>query len=198
MNPKSPRMPPIDRAEHEQLLHAAATAGDARAWQALYDNSYDRLARYVFWRLGGRRSLAEEVIQETWLSAVRLVDRFDPARGSFLQWLRGIAANVVRNCVRHEARRASVSGVGDVADESNGDTAERITLALAELPEHYEQILIAKYVDGESVAAIAAARGQTTKAIESLLTRAREAFRIAYGRTSQQDAPSIRTPTGDA
>lgn len=38
----------------------------------------------------------------------------------------------------------------------------------------------AKYVDAQSVNDIAAERGQSPKAIESLLTRAREAFRAAY------------------
>ncbi len=41
-------------------------------------------------------------------------------------------------------------------------------------------MLRAKYLDGLSVAEIAAARGETTKAIESLLSRARQAFRKAY------------------
>ena len=42
-------------------------------------------------------------------------------------------------------------------------------------------MLRAKYLDGRSVADIAAAGGETPKAVESLLTRARQAFRDAYG-----------------
>jgi RNA polymerase sigma-70 factor, ECF subfamily len=60
------------------------------------------------------------------------------------------------------------------------EQAEQVALALSRLPEHYETVLRAKYLDGLSVAAIAAERGESVKAVESLLTRAREAFRAAY------------------
>jgi RNA polymerase sigma-70 factor (ECF subfamily) len=60
------------------------------------------------------------------------------------------------------------------------ERAERIAAALADLPEHYEAVLRAKYLEGASVAQIAEASGQTSKAVESLLTRARQAFREKY------------------
>ena len=53
--------------------------------------------------------------------------------------------------------------------------------ARAELPERYEAVLRMKYLERMSVADMAAARGETEKAVESLLSRAREAFREAYG-----------------
>jgi RNA polymerase sigma-70 factor (ECF subfamily) len=60
--------------------------------------------------------------------------------------------------------------------------AERVAEALAGLPDRYEQVLRAKYLDRLTVDQIAAGWGETPKAIESLLTRARQAFREAYGR----------------
>ena len=47
----------------------------------------------------------------------------------------------------------------------------RVARALAALPERYEAVLRAKYLDGQSVADIATAGGETPKAVESLLTR---------------------------
>ena len=44
----------------------------------------------------------------------------------------------------------------------------------------YEAVLRAKYLDRQTVEEIAAARGETMKAVESLLSRARQAFREAY------------------
>jgi len=41
-------------------------------------------------------------------------------------------------------------------------------------------VLRAKYLEGLSVAEIASARGETPKAVESLLSRARQAFRKVY------------------
>lgn len=197
-------MSPPDRLSREQLLHAAAMAGDERAWQALYDGAFDGVYRYVEWRFAGRRSAVDEVVQETWLTAVRLLDRFEPRRGSFLQWLRGIASNALRNHFRRdalrrkafrpldEAQHAGAGGNGAARGQDiQADQSERIAAALAALPEHYEEVLRAKYVDAMSVNDIATQRGQSPKAVESLLTRAREAFRAAYERpeTSAERQP---------
>ena len=62
------------------------------------------------------------------------------------------------------------------------DQAERVAQTLTELPERYEAVLRAKYLDQQSVADIAAAWSETPKSIESLLTRARQAFRGAFGK----------------
>jgi RNA polymerase sigma-70 factor (ECF subfamily) len=58
--------------------------------------------------------------------------------------------------------------------------AERVATALAELPGHYESLLRSKYLDQMTVSQIAEARGESEKAVESLLARARQAFREAY------------------
>src|SRR5579884_2314124 len=93
-------MPPSDRTSYEQALRRAVLAGDETAWQALYDATFDRLFAYVAWRCGGLRDGAEEIVQETWLIAVRRIRDFDPGQASFLSWLRGIAANQLRNRFR--------------------------------------------------------------------------------------------------
>jgi RNA polymerase sigma-70 factor (ECF subfamily) len=178
-------MEPADRLEIERARRAAVLAGDARAWQAWYDESYTDLYAYALWRSGGLRDRADEVVQDTWLTAVGRLGSFEPDLGSFAGWLRGIAANVLRGLLRRERRRpARPAGEGqappaDAALERR-EQAERVARALAGLPAHYEEVLRAKYLEGWSVARIAAARGETDKAVESLLTRARQAFREAF------------------
>ena len=166
----------------------AILGGDAVAWRAWYDEHYDRLAAYARWRCGGLPDLAEEVIQETWLTAVRRLRTFDPARGPFFAWLCGIAGNAARNAVRaHRRRRRRSRPLADTPDQPAGgsdpaavEKAGRVAAALASLTDRYEAVLRAKYLDGRTVDDIAAARGDTPKAVESLLTRARQAFRAAY------------------
>lgn len=179
----------VDRVQRERLLRTAVLAGDEQAWRSWYDESYQPLYAYVHWRSGGLEDLAEEVVQETWLVAVRRVRQFDPHQGSFLAWLRGIAANVLRSRLRARPaewrRRESLQGglASDVPVEAElvrRERAERIAAALADLPEHYETVLRAKYVDGATVAQVAEAAGRTPKAVESLLARARQAFRQRY------------------
>lgn len=171
-----------ERVWRERGLHAAVLAGDERAWRTWYDESFAALDAYVAWRCGGLRDLADDVLQETWLTAVRRVKSFDPGRGAFVAWLCGIAANVVRNQLRRRIAHGTAPLNGELqARPADFAQRERVAAALAALPEHYERVLRSKYLDRYGVAEIAVEWGETPKAIESLLTRARAAFRQAYG-----------------
>lgn len=170
-------MSEADRHWRDRGLHEAVLAGNERAWQTWYDESYASLERYVVWRCGGLRDLADDVIQETWLTAVRRVRDFDSDRATFGAWLRGIAVNVIRNALR---RSRSLTELREIPAKPQAAQI-KVAEALAELPEHYERVLRMKYLDGRTVDEIAAEWGETPKAIESLLTRARAAFRAAYG-----------------
>jgi RNA polymerase sigma-70 factor, ECF subfamily len=182
-------MNPLDRAQRESLLRAAVLAGNEDAWQTWYDETYDDLYRYVHWRCAGRRDWADEIVQETWLVAVRSVRRFDPNKAAFLAWMRGVAANVLRNDLRRRRRSPKFQQPADgqmnetcktglPADDRQRE--EQVAAALDALAEREEAVLRAKYLEGLSVAEIASARGETPKAVESLLTRARQAFRRVY------------------
>lgn len=173
----------------EWALRQAVLAGDERAWQALYDAAFEPLHAYIAWRCGGRADWADDLVQETWMIAVRRLANFDPEKGPFLQWLRGIAANLLRN---HFRMRRPATGQ-ELPDRPAGvdsgltqpDQAERVGAVLAELPVPYEDVLRAKYLDQRSVADIAAEFGQSIKAVESLLTRARQAFRAAFSKAEE-------------
>lgn len=180
-------MSPDERVCRERLVLSAVLAGDEQAWRAWYDESFLGLYSYVFWRAGGRRDFAEEIVQETWLTAVKRIHAFLPEQGSFAQWLCGIAANLVRNQLRQDQRRARRTVVGngymspgrDASREVEQTRAEDIAAALCNLPERYERVLRAKYLDEQSVAQISDEWNETPKAIESLLSRARQALRDA-------------------
>ncbi len=181
-------MHPSESVWRERGLRSAVLAGDERAWETWYEESYPALRAYIAWRCAGLRDLADEAVQETWLTALRRIRAFDPGRGSFAGWLRGIAANILRNQLRQQTRRVRHVGPlnGEMAAPGTADAlesrerAEAIARTLAGLPAHYEAVLRGKYLDQQSVAQIAENWQETPKAIESLLTRAREAFRAAY------------------
>jgi RNA polymerase sigma-70 factor, ECF subfamily len=168
------------------MLRWAVLAGDENAWRVWCLEVFDELDRFVIWRCGGRRNEADEIVQETWLTAVRQIRSFRPQQGSFLAWLRGIAANVRRNQLRSiqrlSQRESTTNGsyYDAVRTEPTADDQERneqIAAALDGLLERQESVLRAKYFDGLSVDDIAAAWNESPKAIESLLSRARDAFR---------------------
>ena len=142
-----------ERVGRERGLRAAVLAGDDRAWQSWYDESFVALDAYVLWRCGGVRDWADDVVQETWLTAVRRVGKFDPERGSFAAWLCGIAANVLRNQLRKRRSTPSLNGklLAKTNDQIQRERGERVASALASLPEHYERVLRAKYLDQRTV-----------------------------------------------
>jgi len=171
----------------ERGLRDAVLAGDEAAWQALYDSCFDRLHAHVYYRVRRDRHRADEVVQECWLVAVRRIRRFDPDRGSFEQWLRGIADNVLRNAWRRWQRRDQTEVRMDprAACRPRGDAlaaTEQVALAMSGLPARYQAVLRAKYEEELPVAEIATRWAETPKAVESLLSRARAAFREAYTR----------------
>jgi RNA polymerase sigma-70 factor, ECF subfamily len=181
--------------QEERLLRDAVLAGDAAAWRALYDRAFLPLYTWVWFRTGRDADRAMEVVQESWLVAVRRIRHFDPDRGTFNAWMRGIAAKVLLSRRRKWRRRAHYETdfealepmLADPADTGRQTAvAELVAVAMAALPDHYRDVLHAKYGLGRSLAEIAADLGQSDKAVESLLTRARNAFRTACSRLEEE------------
>jgi RNA polymerase sigma-70 factor (ECF subfamily) len=170
----------------ERALRDAVLAGDAAVWGRWLGEAFAPVGDYVRWRCGGLADLADDVVQDTWVVAARRLGSFDPTRARFAAWVCGIAANVVRNHLRARTRyRQRTRPLTDTPEPAtsapDADRAERVAVALARLSDRHERVLRAKYLDRRSVAGIAADWGETEKAVESLLTRARQAFREAYG-----------------
>src|SRR5262245_58694242 len=114
-----------ERILRERELRQAVLGGDEAAWRRWYDESCPELFRFALWRCGNLRDHAEEVLQETWLTAVRRLPAFDPAAGSFAGWLRGIAANVLRNRFRAERRSRPPPAGAATNGEVDGDLLRR-------------------------------------------------------------------------
>lgn len=168
----------------EQALREAVLAGSETAWRALYDEHFDALYAFVWHRAGRNAHRTDEAVQETWLAAVRRIAAFDPARGNFDAWLKGIAANVLKNHRRRWQRdnHSQTLSIDPPAPETEepSDAGQRMALALTALPLQYQAVLRAKYEERLGVIEISHRWGSTAKAIESMLSRARQALRKAY------------------
>jgi RNA polymerase sigma-70 factor (ECF subfamily) len=184
------------RIRREKIMHRQVLAGNEDAWRTWYEEHFDALFSYIWWRSGGQRDLAEEATQETWLTAVRKIRSFDPVRADFRLWLRGIANNILRNHFRKTARRSPAMPYDEGTHASPAQSGENhaptrnaqlVAGALSDLPERYEEALRAKYFEDQSVLQIASAWGETEKAVESVLSRARQAFRQALERRERDD-----------
>src|SRR5262249_5114766 len=96
-----------DRVNHDRRWHAAVQSGDDAAWRRGYDAAYDAVRAYVNWRCAGLSDLVDDIVQDTWLTAVRRIANYEPGRASFATWVCGIAGNAVRNALRNRRRRAA-------------------------------------------------------------------------------------------
>jgi RNA polymerase sigma-70 factor (ECF subfamily) len=182
-------------------------AGRPDAWRTLYDALAERVWRGVARLLGPASADVADVVQETMLAAARSARSYDPDSGSLWNWVWGIARHQValhfRKKARHDQLRLSgewqsggrlarwLDGVEDAPADllETAELAALVRLALAELPDDYEVLLTAKYLDGLSVEQIAARDGGTETAVRSKLARARDAFRKAFLRLTG-DSPT--------
>ena len=80
----------------------ALRAGDEAAFQSLIQRYHGPMFRLAMTYVGDR-GVAEDVVQESWLTCLRGLDRFE-GRSSLKTWLFGILVNVARSRRRKESR----------------------------------------------------------------------------------------------
>lgn len=181
--------------------HKLAMDADAGAIRALADSNLTPLWRFCLYRVGNDRHLCDEVVQETLLQAIDRLKDYDPARagGNIFAWLCGLARNEIRRALATRRNTSSLEIAWERIDRDLRETYARlesrpleadilqreqtrqvVNATLATLPAHYREALEAKYVQGQSVRDMAAAARVSEKAVESQLSRARDAFRATF------------------
>ncbi len=161
----------------------AAQRGSEQAWRQLFERHFDAVYRFCIALAGGRHDLAEELVQQVFVTAARRIHRFDFSRATFRAWLLGIAKNRHMTMQASEQRRKrheESSAKGSSEAVTRGEPDLRVHEALARLPSNYRIVLDAKYLRGLSMKEIAADSGASIEAIESLLRRARAGFARVY------------------
>jgi len=109
----------------ETALVAAVAAGSEDALATLYDRHAAALHATAF-RLTGDRQVAEDVVQEVFLTLWNRAERFDSSIGSLAAWLGTIARNRAVDRLRAASRRPRLVSLGRSADdEPAGEALER-------------------------------------------------------------------------
>ena len=189
-------MRPFDTSWRERAL-----AGDAAAVRRLADELLRPLHDFCLHRLGGDRHLTEEVVQETLLRAYRDLESYEPERAGdrIFRWVTGLARNEIKRVLRRERRSTELTAawaqvdrriaavLGRIEEEEFGaellvrqETRELVNTTMSQLPPRYRTALEARYVEGLTVRALAERDSVSLKAAESLLARARQAFRGTF------------------
>ena len=188
----------VSQIDVDRQLARRVAGGDQAAFDAFFREYFPRLYRFALTRVDHDPSLAEEVVQRTMCVVVRKMGSY---RGEALlfTWLCQICRNEMNAAFRqrgveepgsvpiedHPAVQAALESMG--RDEFRPEAAQRrdeiasfVRATLDYLPANYAIALEMKYIEGCSVAEIGARLGVGDKAAESILSRARVAFRDGF------------------
>ena len=189
-------------------------AGEERAFSVFFEGYFPRLFRFALARLNGRADAAEEVAQASLCAAMTRLSTYR-GEAALFTWLCAICRHEIG---RYHARSDRPDAAGSlpedsetaraaldslaIADQQHGpearlqrqEVARLVQVTLDNLPWSYASALEWKYLHDLPVNEIAARLKLSLKAAESLLTRARAAFRdgfttLAGERTGRTGAP---------
>lgn len=164
--------------------------GVADEFARLFDQHAVPMHRYLARRVGAEQ--AHDLVSETFLTAFRQRDTYDPATAAAKSWLFGIATNLARRYVRQEVRglrataRAGRREPGDLAAHDGlvaervdaQKLARRIAPAIADLSEGDRDVLLLTSWAGLTTVEVADALGIPVGTVRSRLHRVRRQLRI--------------------
>lgn len=165
-------------SEEEARLIKRAKQGDADAFAELYDQHYDPIYRYIFFRVGSAAT-AEDLTSEVFVRLVEKIDHFTYRGRPLLAWLYTIARNLVTDHHRRKGRATMVP-----LDESlQADTTQpeqaaaqvlkhrQLSSILEELTEGQRQVIILKFFEGLDNKTVAQILNKSVGAVKALQHR---------------------------
>jgi RNA polymerase sigma-70 factor (ECF subfamily) len=188
-------MPDFDDNE----LLTRLKAGDQSAYATLVEENAGAIYRLAL-RLMGNEADAEDVLQETFLSAFKSIDRFE-GRSSLSTWLYRIASNAaLMRLRRSEPEQVSVDEPierddGEMMprqffdfcclpedDLLREEAREQMKQAIEDLPPTLRSVFVLRDIEGLSTAETAEALDLSESAVKSRLMRARLKLREQLSR----------------
>lgn len=166
-----------------------AKAGELKAFEALM-NRYEKKVYGIAYRMTGNRQDAEEVLQETFLSVYKSLNRFK-GKSSFSTWLYRIAVNAALMKLRK--KRVQTVSLDEPLTSDDGNHLRRevvdwstpeelverkrlmevVHKAIDSLPDTYRVIVLLRDGEGLSNSEIARILKMSVPAVKSRLHRAR-------------------------
>lgn len=196
----------FDQSDIARLLNRDTEA--VKKWFYAYS---DTLYTFVYYRVGKDPDIAGEVVQETFLQALRKISNYDWQRGSMLVWLSFLSKNNIKKALRAKHRHISYEQVWQKIDHcllqayeliateplpdevlEMEETAELVRMTLANIPGNYKAVLTEHYYQQKALREIAVSMGVSEGAVKVMLHRARKAFKAAFLRLLKSlDNPEI-------
>lgn len=204
-------------SEHDTdtALIAAMLKGDETAFRRFFEVYFPRVYRFALPRLGNDAEACKEVVQATLVKAMRALAGFR-GEAALFSWLCQICRRQIADTLRARQRhhqnvvliddtpglREALEAIAAPASDEpaqgygNAETRRLVQAVLDRLPSRYGDVLEWKYIEGRSVEEIGALLGVGQTAAQSLLARARTAFREAletvFGSTASDVLAGMR------
>jgi RNA polymerase sigma-70 factor (ECF subfamily) len=172
-------------------LLRGARSGDAEAWRTLYDRYLPAVWRQAYARVSDIHA-AEDITSETMLALLRGINHLETDAPQIAAWLRTV---VERKSADHYRKKFRTNGQASqtmpVSEEpsdlsrpgaslESDETRAQVMAILGMLPPRQRTVLEWKYLDEFRVREMAERLGETEKAVEALLYRARREFRRLF------------------
>jgi RNA polymerase sigma-70 factor (ECF subfamily) len=141
-----------DRVPDAELVRRTA-AGDADAFGALYRRKRPDVFRFAL-HMTADEAVAEDVVQDAFMTLMLEAERFDPDRGAVTAWLCGIAKNHLRQRLARDRRLEPlahdeepatevVAAVADALGEIiRAEQVESLRRAVLSLPLRYREVVV--------------------------------------------------------
>jgi RNA polymerase sigma-70 factor, ECF subfamily len=187
-----------DREEDRRRVRALL-AGDPAAFDAFFNDYFPKLYRFALPRVKYSIADAQDICQETLLRALRRLGTYR-GEAALYSWICQIAANQIADFWQQRKRDgsrvvfteddpdlqavlATLQSAESGSPESqryNSEIPRLVQATLDNLPGRFGDALEWKYLDGLAVVDIASRLGISPAAAQSVLQRARAAFREAF------------------
>lgn len=180
------------RALADEDLMALVRNGDARAFEVIFDR-HSGPAFSLAYRMCGRRPMAEDVVQEAFLSLWRSGTRYDRTRGSVRSWVLSVVHNRAVDAFRGEVTRSARNTEDQEFVEAleapehtdqeaeRRDDARQVRAALHELPDEQRRVIELAYFGGFTHSQIADVLDLPPGTVKGRMRLGLSKLRIALG-----------------
>lgn len=157
-------------------------------FRGFYNQHFDRVYRYIFYRVGMNEEVAQDLTSEVFLKALKAYSKYDPGK-SQAAWIHTIARNHLANHYRDtKATEDLEDHVHHLEGENGHELAENVDDlrclcdALQELEQRERRVVELKYLEGYKYKEIGSLMGRTASAVRVEAHRAVQKLKKIYAK----------------
>jgi len=172
--------------QDEEGLIRRAQKKDQEAFAEIYERYFDRIYRYIFFRIGDALE-AEDMTQQVFLKVLESIGSFKWRSIPLGAWLFRIAHNQMVDYLRKKTKRATVPFEPHLVANEDGDDphrmleqkleSEQLSAAMRGLTEAQREVISLRFSSELSVAEVARVLGKSPGAVKALQHNAIVALR---------------------